>query len=387
MRENYYWLIVILIWCSIQLSSSGVIAQQHPCRYPEDPLRVTVSPAAICPGQTATLRLEGGGGGDRENVAWYTGSCGGSLVGKGNPLEVRPSETTTYIGRYENDAPCEFYSSCRFASLTVIQEAPIPDSATANPPLICQGQLSNLTLFATGNRYDVPVGWYTGSCKGVKAGMGNNLTVSPPVTTTYFGRYETDGPCGSVSPCQSVTLKVMEKPSGSAFAKASPAIVCRGGQVVLSLEGGNAGSEGKIVWYVASCGGIRVGEGNTLAVRPEKSATYYGRYETPAPCNHQSECAYVMVEVIENDVNPISVTASADTISQGESLVLTIKGEGEHEVLWSVDACDGYIIGTGSNLTVKPDRTTTYFGRYRYLSPCEGNSSCLSVTVFVKPKN
>jgi hypothetical protein len=53
-----------------------------------------------CGGST-TLTVVGGNPGYGATAKWYTGSCGGTLVGSGNSIQVTPAGTTTYYVRYE----------------------------------------------------------------------------------------------------------------------------------------------------------------------------------------------------------------------------------------------------------------------------------------------
>jgi hypothetical protein len=63
---------------------------------PAAPGSASASPAAICAGASSDLSAVVGGG---LLVDWYTASCGGTLVGTGNPLSVSPVTTTTYYAR------------------------------------------------------------------------------------------------------------------------------------------------------------------------------------------------------------------------------------------------------------------------------------------------
>jgi len=76
-------------------------------------------------GKSTTLTLQGGGGGNNETVRWYTSSCGGTLVGSGNPLTVSPTVTTTYYGRYEDATPCSYFTTCSMKTVNIIAFANI----------------------------------------------------------------------------------------------------------------------------------------------------------------------------------------------------------------------------------------------------------------------
>lgn len=57
----------------------------------------------FCPGDAVTLRVNGGTLGAGAVWRWYTGSCGGTLVGTGSSITVTPMVTTTYFVRAEGN--------------------------------------------------------------------------------------------------------------------------------------------------------------------------------------------------------------------------------------------------------------------------------------------
>src|SRR5207249_6214999 len=121
-----------------------------------DPTSATATPSTICNGQSSTLALVGGGGGDNETIHWYSGSCGGTPVGS----TVSPTTTTTYYGRYEDGAPCSYNSACATVTVTVKQKSADPASATATPSTICNGQSSTLALVGGGGGDNETIHWY-----------------------------------------------------------------------------------------------------------------------------------------------------------------------------------------------------------------------------------
>ena len=64
------------------------------------PVSATASPASVCSGVPTNITLTASGGtlGTGAVVQWYTSSCGGTLVGTGNPLVVSQTlaSATTY---------------------------------------------------------------------------------------------------------------------------------------------------------------------------------------------------------------------------------------------------------------------------------------------------
>ncbi|MDR1631670.1 MAG: hypothetical protein LBR97_02125 [Dysgonamonadaceae bacterium] len=70
-------------------------------------------------GESATLTMVGGRG---KTVHWYSGSCGGTLVGKGDKIKVTPQKTTTYYGRWEDG---KTVSKCIWVKVNIV-DTPVP---------------------------------------------------------------------------------------------------------------------------------------------------------------------------------------------------------------------------------------------------------------------
>ena len=89
------------------------------CVTPTAPTSAAVDRNNLCADDSENISLSVTGGSGMQ-VGWYTGSCGGTPVGTGNPLSIAsPTTTTTYHARWENVAPCTLaQSTC--ASVTVM---------------------------------------------------------------------------------------------------------------------------------------------------------------------------------------------------------------------------------------------------------------------------
>ncbi len=373
--------------CSSEYSdNAGIIVQKKSA----DPVTASASSSLICAGQNTTLSLNGGGGGTTESIKWYTSSCGGTLAGSGNNLLVAPSVTTTYFGRYENSAPCNYNSACQEVTVTVNQKSTNPVSASASVTTICNGQSSILTLTGGGAGTGEVIRWYSTSCGVTLVGSGNGLSVSPLTTTTYYGRYETAAPCSFNSACVPVTINVIQPSTAPLSANATPATICNGSNSTLAISGGVMSPGAVIRWYTASCGGTLAGIGNNFSVSPTATTTYFGRYEDPAPCNMNTACVQVTVTVNQKSGNPSNASASPTIICNGQSTVLSLNGGGGgnlEQVKWYTTSCGGTLVGTANNLSVSPLATTTYYGRYENGAPCSYSTACASVTVTVNQKS
>jgi len=72
----------------------------------------------ICQGTSATLSVVGGSLAVGATWQWYTGSCGGTLVGTGNSITVSPTTTTTYYVRASAGTSCPA-SACTSGTVTL----------------------------------------------------------------------------------------------------------------------------------------------------------------------------------------------------------------------------------------------------------------------------
>lgn len=327
------------------------------------PTSVTASETDICQGESVRLSYSGGSG---STFRWYAGACGGTLVGTGNSITVRPSSTTTYYGRWESSCG---NSVCKTVRVTVNNSATTPASVSASNTTICSGESTRLSYSGgSGTTFR----WYDGSCGGTLVGSGNNISVSPTRTTTYYGRWEAD--CGN-SGCKTITVTVRSAASSPTSVSASNTTICEGASTRLTYTGG---SGDVFRWYTSACGGTSVGVGNNLTVSPTTTTTYYGRWE--ADCGN-SICKSVTITVNPQPRTPSSVTASNTSICSGNTATLSYTGGSGSTFRWYAGSCSGDLVGTGNNLRVAPASTTTYYGRWE--NNC-GSSDCKAVTISVK---
>ena len=314
--------------------------------YSGTPTSITTVPASgiICSGSSATLTLNGGGGGTGEVIHWYSGSCGGTAVNTGNGIVVSPTVTTTYYGRYEDPAPCSYNSPCQSVTITVDNTSSNPASITP-ATTICNGSSTTLTLYGGGGGTGAVLTWWTGSCGGAVAGTGNNFVVSPGATTTYYGGYV--DACGHTTTCQSevVTVDAISGNPTGASASANP--ICPGGSTNLTLTGGGGGTGAIVNWYTGSCGGTVVGTGSPLSVSPGTTTTYYGGYVDA--CGHVTTCQAVTVTVT-------TATAQIGVLNSGAFIYITAGTffyiAGANGNYWNYANCSGsshaYINNSGT---------------------------------------
>lgn len=180
------------------------------------PTGISAVPASICLGSSTTLTLSGGSLGTGAAWYWYTGSCGGTLIGTGNSISVSPSSTTTYYVRAEGT--CNM-TSC--ASTTVTVSAP-PTTGLINGDYVWWPRTSNdwgVTtnwLVYNGSVFQIPAGpptstnnvfiltdvgcvatWPTifaaAYCRSLTIGTGAQLTISASNTLDVYGNWTNSG--------------------------------------------------------------------------------------------------------------------------------------------------------------------------------------------------
>jgi hypothetical protein len=84
---------------------------------PVAPTGASSSATNFCPSQVTEITLTAAGG-SGDTLRWYSGSCGGSLVGTGNGLVIpSPTTSTTYFARWENSCGI---STCASVQVDVI---------------------------------------------------------------------------------------------------------------------------------------------------------------------------------------------------------------------------------------------------------------------------
>jgi gliding motility-associated-like protein len=253
-----------------------------------DPTSISASPSAVCLGSSSSLTVNGGSLGTGANWRWYSGSCGGTLIGAGSTISVSPSMATTYYVRAEGSCNT---TNCTSVTITV---NPLPTiTSSAAPTTICNGASSTLT--AGGG---ISYSWDNG------LGIGNNLNVSPTSTTTY---HVTGSDANSCTNTSLVTVNVNPLPNITALA--FPDTICVGASSTLIANGGTSYS-----WDNG------LGIGNPKFVTPASTTTYS---VTGTDVNNCKNTATVTVTV---NPLPIVTVSSNSPVCGGGTLNLFASG-------------------------------------------------------------
>ena len=266
------------------------------------PLADAGTDVTIESGQSTTLTATGG-----DTYLWSNGATTASIT-------VNPTVTTTYEVTVNKNG-C---TSKDTVTVTVNDASAPPATVTADAgkdQTICAGSSATLTA-SGGSVYK----WSTGATT-------KSITVSPGVTTTYSVTVSE----GSVSDTDEVLVTVNPLPIADA---GSNKTIELGQSVELSATGGNT--------YLWSTGETT----QSITVKPDKSTIY------SVTVNQNGCSSSDSVQVTVNVPPPADANAGSDmTICKGESI--TLNGDGGATYSWSTGA-------TSQNITVSPNRTTTY---------------------------
>lgn len=170
------------------------------------PSSISANAIAICDGDNTQLSQIGGALGTGGNFAWYTGSCGGNLVGSGPSITVAPNSTQTYFVRVEGNCG---NTNCASVVITVNYPS-TPPTAITGPTASCTGQPAVLTAVGGSLGSGAGYQWYSNGCGGASVGTGASITVSPTSNTTYF--VNAVGICNTTT-CDSITIGTAVQPS------------------------------------------------------------------------------------------------------------------------------------------------------------------------------
>ncbi|NLN79490.1 MAG: hypothetical protein GX141_11295, partial [Armatimonadetes bacterium] len=130
---TYYAAAVSVDGCE-SASRTAVTGTIHPL--PNAPTNAQASPSTIGPGGSSTLSASVGNG---EEVVWYSGSCGGTLV----TSPVSPTVTTTYFAKAKNTT-----TGCESATCAQVTVTYVPDDEGPELEII---SVTDSDTGATGN--------------------------------------------------------------------------------------------------------------------------------------------------------------------------------------------------------------------------------------------
>ena len=157
-----------------------------------DPAGATASSNSICGPGTVTLNVTGGSLGAGASWKWYSGSCGGTLVGTGATVSLPVNSTATYFVRAEGTCNT---TACASVTVTVNTQPTI--SITASRTTLLPGQTTTLTATVTSAAGNT-ITWYRNGLA-VPGASGTTLVVTVDGIGKYTARITTTAGCTALS--------------------------------------------------------------------------------------------------------------------------------------------------------------------------------------------
>jgi hypothetical protein len=152
----------------------------NPCIPPVAPTSAASDRNNFCADDSGKINLSVTDGSGTA-LRWFTGGCGGTDIGTGNPLNIdSPTATTTYSARWENSCGS---SLCADVTVSVNGLPAMPTGASADPATICSVGGSS-TLSASVGAGEVAA-WYTTPTGGTTFDTGSP-SVNPASTAIYY---------------------------------------------------------------------------------------------------------------------------------------------------------------------------------------------------------
>lgn len=183
----------------------------------------------ICKGASTTLTVSGGSAGSGAVAQWFTNSCGGTLIGTGNSINVSPTANTIYYVRYSGTCNT---TACISVAVTVRSDF---GSGTIDNTgqTICAGgiptAIGSITP-ASGGDGVITYSWRS-SADGYVAAIGGatGAVCTPPpglTVTTGYRRYAHDASCTTTPMVSANTWTVTIASENTAGTPSSSPILC-----------------------------------------------------------------------------------------------------------------------------------------------------------------
>ena len=326
---------------------SGLKALPHS----KDPESI-LGQSEIYRGEFSELTIKGGALGAGANWVWYKERCGDKNVGEGESLKVDPIETTTYFVRAEGKK-----DTTKCVSFTVVvNQSSLEPKEIFGKTKICKGESTTLTVNGGALGKGAEWVWYTIGNDPKQIGRGVSITVTPESATTYSVRAE-----GDLNKTKYAELRVLVlDKSINPVSISGNAPICEGEKLNLKVNGGQLSSEATWKWYNINCGGISVGQGESVEIRPSNSGTYFVRGE--GDCNN-TNCVSVSVTVIPKSYPPLYISYPNIVYKNHKSTLSVVGGTLGNDAQWiwyKKSKGSDRIVGKGTSVIVRPNQESVY---------------------------
>jgi RHS repeat-associated protein len=339
--------------------------------FPVKPTSISVDRNNLCANSGGNIILTAVGG-SGTNTRWFSGSCGGTFVGLSDAASISiaaPTTTTTYSGLWETSCGS---SMCKSITVTV---NPLPVLSINGTLSVCTGSTYTYTTNSglTGYIWTLPSG-----ASGSSTTNSINVTIGTSSGTVSVSAVDGNG-CRSNPATLGVTISTL-----TTYNVTGGGTTCPGIPIAVGLYGTTSGITYKCYLNGSPVSSPIAGTGGPISWNQSSGGTYTITGVTSGGC----EVPMIGIAVItlqSVSVAPISITATLPSPCLGQSTRLTVNGGSLGTgAFWhwhsGNDPCGSADAGTGTNITVTPSVTTTYYvGAEGGCSP----TSCVHITVTV----
>ena len=329
-------------------NSSCVTVKVTVTNAPTDPTSASVDRNNFCSG-TGNIKLSyTGGSGD--SLVWYSGSCGGTKIGKGNNLSI-PAPTaasTDYFARWESGTCTP--SNCAQVTITTVP-APTPSISgiSSSCSNVASVAFSTTDNSASGNTYSwTATGGITITSSGNTAGISADIGTTSGTVSVM----EISGTCSTT-----VSKSVSITPPASNATVGADKNIC----VSSYSLNGNDPLVGSGQWTVYSGSGTFSPDANTYNATVSGLSNGLNQFiwTVTGTCGSTDDTISLTV-----GTNGLSVTASTanDTLCYGSPRDLSVStsgtGSGDYKYVWTSSDNSFNSSGSSSGVTVHPEGET-----------------------------
>lgn len=356
-----------------------------------DPTSATASPSTTC-GDPTTLSVVGGSLGSGATWNWYSGSCGGSLVGTGATISVSPASNTTYF--VQAVGTCNT-TACVSVAVTVNA---VPFAiATPSAQTICSGTAPSIVIssFTPGTTFawTVVETGVTGATSNTGTTIAETLTATSGVqgTAVYTITPTANGCAGSP-----LDVIITVDPTPTVTATPSSQTICAGTVLPIILTSSVSGTI--FTWTVVQTdvAGGTGGTGSSITDSLVATGSGSGTAVYTINSSSGSGCAAppltVTITVNPDPGSTATATPAISTICSGTTTSISLTSFASGTIFtWTVvqSGVSGATSGTGPTisdlLTCGITPGTATYSVASTANGCTGNPITVLVTVNPTP--
>lgn len=318
----------------------------------------------ICNGDSTTLTLVGGTSGTGGTAQWFSGSCGGTLLGTGNSISVSPTTTTNYFVRYSGTCNTTTCAS-------VIVNVNNVHTITLQPAIsqtTCSGSSVSFSINTAGTVSSYQ--WYNGTTMLTNTGAisGANtatLTINAVALSDVSSNYycEVTGPCAAKLNSNNAELIVNENVTITTQPQPSQTF-CTGTTATFSVVATGTGLSYQ--WYN---GLVALTDGGNIS--GSTSATLTLASLTLSDASNQYNC------VVSGTSPCANLTSNNAALIVNESALITIQPNATQTIC--ADSFANFsLTATGGGLTYQWYKGATMLVDGGYISGATTNSLTLN---------